>query len=74
MATDTPEMQAILQRIERLEAENRRLRRAVLGVALLSIVIRKIFLVPRSNTGNFLPPGDITQVGGLPWQTTALLL
>jgi hypothetical protein len=39
MATDTPEMQAILQRIERLEAENRRLKRTVLGVALLAAVV-----------------------------------
>jgi hypothetical protein len=38
MATDTPEMQAILQRIERLEAENRRLRRAALAVALAAVV------------------------------------
>jgi hypothetical protein len=39
MAIDTPEMQAILQRIERLEADNRRLRRAMLGVALLAAVV-----------------------------------
>ena len=38
MVTDTPEMQAILQRIERLEAENRRLRRAALAVALAAVV------------------------------------
>jgi hypothetical protein len=39
MATDTPEMQAIVQRIEKLEAENRRLKRAVLGVALLAAAV-----------------------------------
>jgi hypothetical protein len=39
MATDTPEMQAIVQRIEKLEAENRRLKRVGLAVAVLTAVV-----------------------------------
>jgi hypothetical protein len=45
MTIDTPEMQAILQRIERLEAENRRLKR--LGVLAL-VLLGAIFLMAQT--------------------------
>jgi len=39
MSTDTLDLQAILRRIERLEAENRRLKRVGLFVAALAAVV-----------------------------------
>ena len=39
MTSDTPELQAILRRIETLETANRRLRRTGLAIALVAVVV-----------------------------------